>query len=203
MTQQEITITTDASGNIQIDSTVAANLNISEEISGIALIGNGDEAKSKPLNDNFMYLNTKIGTAKDQMVAEVDEVVSNINTTIANQLATYPTVNIITSESSNVTYDSTNSRYVITLTDNTINRVDSFGNTTFTLPTISSAANGQLHQILVQINKTNYSHAITTGVSNYFYKIIPDFTLTGKYDIVYEYDGAAWVAGAMKKGSVS
>lgn len=92
----------------------------------------------------------------------------------------------------------------IELTDNSIGRITPVGAVTFTLPAVTN--NNKFHQILVQLNLLDTSYVTADdnglGTSNYFYKVKPVFNTTGTYDIIYEYDGANWVVGNIKKGSL-
>ena len=88
----------------------------------------------------------------------------------------------------------------LTLQDNKIYSVTPTSNITFSLPSVSN--NNSLHQIMVQLNKTT-SLTIGLGTTNYFRKIQPDLSSNGKYNLYYEYDGSAWVVGAIEKGTVS
>lgn len=85
----------------------------------------------------------------------------------------------------------------IVLSDNSINRIDPTGTTTFTLPSISDHT--VFHQILVQINLSS-KQTINLGTSNYFSRTVPEFE-TGCYNIIYEHNGAHWVVGAIATGA--
>lgn len=88
----------------------------------------------------------------------------------------------------------------ITLTDNSINKIQPTGNITFNLPSVSDLT--VFHQILIQVNLTTV-YSFNFGTSYYFNEDAPDLSTTGTYNIIYEYDAAAshWVVGAIKKGS--
>ena len=88
----------------------------------------------------------------------------------------------------------------ISLSDNSINRINCTGNTTFSLPTI--ADNTIFHQILVQLTMTT-AYTITLGTTYYFNKTSPDLTSAGEYNIIYEYDGTNSVCGSVTKGTAS
>lgn len=98
----------------------------------------------------------------------------------------------------NPTITSLASSGTINLTDNSINVITPSGTVTFSLPTITD--NTVFHQILVQVNLST-SQTINVGTTHYFNGKAPDFSSTGKYDIIYEYDklGSYWVCGWMRK----
>lgn len=77
------------------------------------------------------------------------------------------------------------------------NRIAPTGNVTFTLPTVSD--NNAFHQILVQMNLAS-KKTINLGTSNYFAKTAPEFE-SGRYNIIYEYNGSHWVVGAIATGA--
>lgn len=90
----------------------------------------------------------------------------------------------------------------IALSDNSINRITPTASVTFTLPTVTD--NTVFHQILVQANLTNTSYltASNLGASKYFNYDEPEFSETGQYNIIYEYDSTSnnWVVGVIGKG---
>ena len=86
----------------------------------------------------------------------------------------------------------------ISLADNSVNRIAPTGAVTFSLPTISDHTT--FHQILVQMN-LSAKQTINLGTSNYFSKTAPAFEI-GRYNIVYEHNGAHWVVGVIATGAV-
>lgn len=144
-------------------------------ITGLKLAEAGKKNKASDYNDNFSVLENYVENSIDDMKTWTTDTVDMPITT----LATSGTIN---------------------LADMSINRISTSGNVTFSLPTVTD--NTKFHQILVQLSLSTTSHTITLGTSNYFYKIVPDFSKSGKYDIIYEYDGSNWVVGAIKKGTV-
>lgn len=135
----------------------------------------GQKSKASDYNDNF-----------DLMMDYLEDSIDELRTWTTNTVD-MPITTLATSGT-------------ISLSDMSINRISTNGNVTFSLPSISD--NTKFHQLLVQLNLTSTSHQISLGTSVYFYGIEPDFSTAGKYDIIYEYDGNNWVAGAMKKGTV-
>ena len=88
----------------------------------------------------------------------------------------------------------------IALADKTINRIAPTGTVTFTLPNITD--NTKYHQILVQMTlaSTQEINLAPSGTTlKYFFGIVPDFSTTGAYDIIYEHDGSNWCVGAIRK----
>lgn len=84
---------------------------------------------------------------------------------------------------------------IIELSDNSINKIErAMGRITFVLPEITD---NNFHQILVQINAMLAT--IDLGTTYFFNQEAPSITI-GTYDIIYEFDGANWVVGAIKKG---
>ena len=87
----------------------------------------------------------------------------------------------------------------INLDDNSGYAITATGNITFQLPTVTDLT--ILHKIFVQLYMSTV-RTINLGTSNYFDKIAPDLSVSGMYNIMYEYDNArgVWVVGAMIKG---
>lgn len=86
----------------------------------------------------------------------------------------------------------------VQLKDNSINRITPTSTLKFKLPAIE--ANTVFHQILVQVTIAAIV-SIDLGTSTFFNKEAPNLSKVGKYDLIYEYDGANWVVGCMEKGS--
>lgn len=84
-----------------------------------------------------------------------------------------------------------------TLINNKEHEITITGNTTFTLPTVTSP---DFNQILVLVYMPT-AYTLNLGTSKYFYNSTPDMSQTGKYTLIYEYDGSNWVVGAMYKGA--
>nr|DAJ70195.1 MAG TPA: hypothetical protein [Caudoviricetes sp.]DAK19495.1 MAG TPA: hypothetical protein [Caudoviricetes sp.]DAY91688.1 MAG TPA: hypothetical protein [Caudoviricetes sp.]DAZ18806.1 MAG TPA: hypothetical protein [Caudoviricetes sp.] len=85
----------------------------------------------------------------------------------------------------------------ISLADNSVNRIVPSGTVTFSLPSVSDHA--VFHQILVQMNLST-KQTVNLGTNNYFSKTAPEFE-TGRYNIIYEHNGAHWVVGAIATGA--
>ena len=85
----------------------------------------------------------------------------------------------------------------ISLADNSVNRIVPSGMVTFSLPSVSDHA--VFHQILVQMNLST-KQTVNLGTNNYFSKTAPEFE-TGRYNIIYEHNGAHWVVGAIATGA--
>jgi hypothetical protein len=88
----------------------------------------------------------------------------------------------------------------IQLESNTINRVTVSGALEFTLPV--TVNNAIYNQILVQVDLSTY-YNVTLGTTYTFNGVLPALTEAGKYNLIYEYDGANWYVGIMNKGEIS
>lgn len=88
----------------------------------------------------------------------------------------------------------------IQLESNTINRVTVSGALEFTLP--ATVNNAIYNQILVQVDLSTY-YNVTLGTTYTFNGVLPALTEAGKYNLIYEYDGANWYVGIMNKGEIS
>lgn len=88
----------------------------------------------------------------------------------------------------------------IALTDNNAYKITPTGTVTFTLPSVTDKT--KLHQILVQIKLTS-TYTINVGTTYYFNKTKPNFSSTGTYNLIYEYDNidSHWVCGSVSKGT--
>lgn len=84
----------------------------------------------------------------------------------------------------------------IALSDNSINRITPTSTVTFSLPSVTNHT--YFHQILVQMT-LSATRTINLGTSVYFGGEAPEFE-TGKYNIIYEHNGSAWVVGAVLIG---
>jgi len=130
------------------------------------------------VNDNLQYLKfeaDKIPTIQ-QSITTLSGSIANLQNLPINVLATTGTIN---------------------LSDNSVNKITPAGTVTFSLPSVSD--NTKFHQILVQVI-LNDTYTINIGTTYYFGKTAPDLSITGNYDLIYEYDGANWVCGALSKG---
>ena len=188
--------------NVQEESTQEEQ-NISQDISGLTIIERGAKAESKPLNDNFVYLNTRatmLNNRIDTLSTGIDQRVTQIANDRLDDV--FYTINIISGA---------NAKGQIQLAANKAYSITPSDEITFILTgvdtTVKSNGEGKFHQILVQLNleDTDYFNADGLGTTHYFDDIEPSFANTGFYDIIYEYDNAAgvWFVGAMYKGMVS
>ena len=86
----------------------------------------------------------------------------------------------------------------VALQDNKIYSIVLGGNVVFTLPSITDTT--KLHQILVQLRMPNV-YSVDLGTTNFFKGVAPDLSVTGYYNLVYEYDvnGNNWVVDAVIK----
>ena len=86
----------------------------------------------------------------------------------------------------------------VALQDNKIYSIVLGGNIVFTLPSITDTT--KLHQILVQLRMPNV-YSVDLGTTNFFKGVAPDLSVTGYYNLVYEYDvnGNNWVVDAVIK----
>lgn len=88
----------------------------------------------------------------------------------------------------------------IQLESNTINRVTVSGALEFTLPV--TVNNAIYNQILVQVDLSNY-YNVALGTTYTFNGVLPALTEAGKYNLIYEYDGANWYVGIIDRGEIS
>lgn len=146
----------------------------------LTVITAGSAAVSSVLNNNFDYLDGRI-TSTNSTVATQASSISSLNTTV--QGLQTPGVTTLTGTTP-------------TLTDNTQHTITISGNTTFTLPGVSDAT--KFHQILVLMYMPTL-YSLTLGTTTYFGGIEPDLSDTGRYTLIYEYDGTQWVVGALYK----
>ena len=86
--------------------------------------------------------------------------------------------------------------------DNSVNKLNATGNTTFVLPTVTDLT--KFHQIFVQLNMSTV-YTIDLGTTYYFNSTAPDLSASGEYNLIYEYDNIAqhWVVGCIPKGAAS
>lgn len=87
----------------------------------------------------------------------------------------------------------------IALETNKVYRITPTGAVDFTLPV--TLDNTKFHQILVQLNLDTY-YSVSLNTAWGFNDKAPVITSAGKYNVFYEYDGARWVCGVMKKSEV-
>lgn len=163
-------------------------------------------AKAEDVMGNFEYLQGLITTyvAQIEDKADADTVSSKINTlnTSLNTVQSNFTESIEDlSGVTNPVIKTLAGSGTIALDDNSINVITPTGAVTFGLPTITD--NTKFHQILVQVNLSTV-YSINVGTTYYFNKKAPDMSVTGYYNLIYEYDkqDARWICGCMKKGSV-
>lgn len=150
---------------------------------GITVISPTDEADANVLMNNFNYLDGKIDTTQTQ----VSTIETTFTTIVNNTLSVYQ--DIVTLGTSGT----------ISLTENTVNKCITSGNVTFTLPSITDAT--KYYQILIFLHNTS-NHTVTLGTSYYFGGHAINVSLTGYYDVIYEYDPITgkWYVGAVSKG---
>lgn len=92
----------------------------------------------------------------------------------------------------------------ITLTDNEGYYIRPEGNVQIVLPSISDLT--KLHSILVQVyisdSFINGNYSFDFGTPIYFDELPPDFSISGSYNLIYEYDFLTnvWVCGHITKG---
>lgn len=140
----------------------------------------GKKNKASDYNNNF----TKMTNYIQASVAEM-------NTNVSNSLSVYQTVNYPTNTSGTIPLES-NKIYALTPS----------GAVTFSLPTISGEDVNKFHQIYVRLNLDTY-YSVNLGTSWTFDNQLPQITTTGKYNLLYEYDGAHWVVGIIKRTEVA
>lgn len=87
----------------------------------------------------------------------------------------------------------------INLESNTVNRVEITGTLEFILPTPTFNV---FNQILVQVSMPTLRN-VDLGTTYSFNNQLPTLTEAGKYNLVYEHDGANWYVGILPKGEVS
>lgn len=83
----------------------------------------------------------------------------------------------------------------ISLESNKIYRLSISANTTFTLPTITN--NNIMNQVMVQATITG-TPTINWGTTLFFGAVTPSID-AGGYNFIWEWNGSAWVCGAIKK----
>lgn len=88
----------------------------------------------------------------------------------------------------------------VTLESNTINRVSVTGDISFNLPSITTTTVFQ--EILVQVSLPQL-HNVSLGTTYTFNDALPTLTEAGRYNLIYEADGATWYVGIIKKGEIS
>lgn len=121
--------------------------------------------------------------------------ISGLTTDLAGKM---PQINVVTPAATSST---------IQLTDNALNQIDLTGSATLATPVVSNP--NYLHQILVQLKKSNADYNVTLGASVYFGgSSAPDMSSAGYYNIYYEFDknigvSGAWVVGVIRKQTAS
>lgn len=88
----------------------------------------------------------------------------------------------------------------VQLVSNTVNRVTVTGALEFTMP--ATVDNTIYNQILVQLDLSNY-YNVSLGTTYTFNGVLPAITEAGKYNLIYEYDGANWYVGIIERGEIS
>lgn len=155
---------------------------------GLTPIVNGTLADATVVNNNFEYLDDQITDANRNITNTQTSIKSYVN----SLLSIYQNVNELDTSGT------------ITLADNSINKITPTASVTFSLPNLSSEETPKFHQILVQLSLTDVSfvNVDNLGTTNYFYRIKPSISKTGRYNIVYEYDNSAgnWFVGVVEKG---
>jgi len=132
---------------------------------------------------------------------------------ISNKTNSFNTESTTTYPSSKALYDGLESKFdkledvntldtsgTITLTTNSINRITTSGQVTFSLPSVTSGFN----QILVQATQTTVGDlsGARLGTTKYFNKVAPTFVSTN-YTILFEHNGINWVVGAIATGDAA
>ncbi len=160
------------------------NLIQKNDLSGSLVSSNANNGLSNDENGLFV---PKIGNLAELYTTDKTSIVDAINenvTRLSQPVTVLPTSG------------------TITLSDNSINSITTTGAVTFSLPTVTD--NTIFHQILVQLNLTNttYISFSSLGADKYFNYEVPQFSETGQYNIIYEYDSTSnnWVVGVIGKG---
>ena len=161
----------------------------------------GFEAKSIIENCGTIQLNksnssTTIGTTS--IKTNIDGCASNAikdgnGNVIVNTYATKTELN-----NKRETINNLASSGTISLSNNSVNRINITGNVTFNLPT--NVDSSILNQIMIQITM-NSVKTINVGTTQFFGGKSPDLSKAGKYNMIYEHDGTNWVCGVMVKAS--
>lgn len=140
----------------------------------------GDEVSVTPLNSNFQYLDGRITTVNSAVTSNTLSI-SSLATSV--QGLQTPSLRPLTGTS-------------VTLYDNSEHTIRVTETTTFTLPAVSDGT--KFHQMLVLLDMPT-AQTLSLGTDHYFNGYAPDMSLSGKYTLIYEYDGSAWVVGALFK----
>lgn len=167
---------------------------------GLIVIANGAVAESKPLNDNFSYLNARA----DSLKQDITEVNNALNSSVGTKTQAYLDKNF---------------RSIIYMTDeivdgniqikpNCIYVIKPTNVTTLTITNANSTFDAEkFNQILVQLVLTDirYINASSLGALVFFDNNTPTFSNTGVYDIIYEYDNynSSWCCGVLYKGTIT
>ena len=157
-------------------------------------INQGDKVLSKPLQDNFTYLDGRITDSNTSINSTINSMQASMASTTANLNNRISAVNSKVS----INYTQLSPSGTINLTTNSLNTITPTGAVTFVLPDVASST--ELNQILVQVNLTTV-YSINVGTTHYFNGKSPQMSSIGMYDLIYEYDekNDYWVVGWMRK----
>ena len=189
------------SGTGSPEGVITANVgtsyvDVANEVVYFKAVGNGNTGWIVVLTQNGVEQYVRAYLTNNNFMTEDDVnryLIDNnyvTTTSLASTLNAYkPTIPMSTMTASGTINLDDNSGYAITAT----------GNITFQLPTVTDLT--ILHKIFVQLYMSTV-RTINLGTSNYFDKIAPDLSVSGMYNIMYEYDNArgVWVVGTMIKG---
>lgn len=139
----------------------------------------GRKSKASDYNENF-----------DKMMGYVEDNVQEMNTHISTTLSVYEDVITPSSTSGN-----------IILENNKIYRFTPTGDITFQLPTIDDDDTNKFNQILVQLNMDTL-YNVTFSAYGGFNNVTPQIITLGKYNVIYEHDGAHWYCGVMERSAI-
>lgn len=189
------------SGTGSPEGVVTANVgtsyvDVANEVVYFKAVGNGNTGWIVVLTQNGVerYVRSYLTSNNFMTEDDVNRYLIDNNyvttTSLATTLNAYkPTIPMSTVTTSGTINLDDNSGYAITAT----------GNIIFELPTITDLT--ILHKIFVQLYMST-ARVISLGTTNYFDKVVPDLSVAGMYNIMYEYDNArgVWVVGTMIKG---
>lgn len=176
-------VLTDTVNNIVslIDKTGLANSLVSSVSNNLLT----SDANGLVVNNIIGILANLNTVTKSNVVAAINELVGDVDGLVA------PPVNELDTSG------------IITLTDNSFNKITPTGIIQIQLPTITDLT--KFHQIYVQLKLTDVSYLSpdNLGTSYFFSRKKPVFTTTS-WNLVYEYDviDDHWVCGAISKGTV-
>lgn len=195
MTQEPITYTVD--GNTITFDNLPKNVNLSTDIAGLTIIPQGARAESKPLNDNFLYLNVRADNLKSEIDGVKESLDNDVDTKTQEYLDDkfYSIVTVRNLEGSLKL--KTNTTYSVTPL------YDGDG-ISFDL-TETDLDNTEFNQILVQLKleQTRHINHNSLGTDKFFDGNAPSFGRVGTYDIIYQYDNLnqRWCCGALYMGA--